>query len=102
MYNKSRKSGHPHLKPVVGILSVGVLSGRVEPIHLRGHLLDLVVTVHHAQSCCQLQHNRSPQCHFPLSSASPVSAQSSSAIFTEWVRLVLNLICSCILSQMDE
>ena len=65
MYNQSRKSGHPHLKPVVGILSVGVLSGHVEPIHLRGHVLDLVVTVHHAQSCCQLQHSRSPQHHFP-------------------------------------
>ena len=23
---KSRKSGHPHLKPVVGILSVGILA----------------------------------------------------------------------------
>ena len=102
MYNQSRKSGHPHLKPVVGILSVGVLSGHVEPIHLRGHVLDLVVTVHHAQSCCQLQHSRSPQHHFPSVVCWPVSAQSSFVMFTDWVRLVLNLIFSCILSQMDE
>ena len=26
---KSRKSGHPHLKPVVGILSVGILSAGI-------------------------------------------------------------------------